>query len=132
MVHSPAHAFSYFSKGNRFCLPSLSYVEPAFLHRGSAPYSRFDPPLSREDVALARLDSLPFQDLVICTDGCSFSFRQRRLWRTCQLLTVALWPPFPCRQAHCSTFSAEVFAILQAFCWFRQHQQVCHFSSLSL
>ena len=32
----------------------------------------------------------------------------------------------------CSSFSAEAYATLQAFCWFRQHQQVCHFSSLLL
>ena len=32
----------------------------------------------------------------------------------------------------CSSFSAEACAILHAFCWFRQHQQVCHFSSLLL
>ena len=32
----------------------------------------------------------------------------------------------------CSSFSAEVCAILQALCWSRQHQQVCHFSSLLL
>ena len=30
----------------------------------------------------------------------------------------------------CSSFSAEACAILHALCWFRQHQQVCHFSSL--
>ena len=28
----------------------------------------------------------------------------------------------------CSSFSAEVCAILQALCWSRQHQQVCHLS----
>ena len=32
----------------------------------------------------------------------------------------------------CSNFSAEVFAILHTLCWSRQHQQVCHFSSLLL
>ena len=32
----------------------------------------------------------------------------------------------------CSIFSAKACAILQAFCWSRQHQQVCHFSSLLL
>ena len=31
-----------------------------------------------------------------------------------------------------SSFSAEAFAILHAPCWSRQHQQVCHFSSLLL
>ena len=31
----------------------------------------------------------------------------------------------------CSSFSAETCAILQIFCWSRQHQQVCHFSFFS-
>ena len=30
----------------------------------------------------------------------------------------------------CSSFSAEACAILHALCWSRQHQQICHFSSL--
>ena len=30
----------------------------------------------------------------------------------------------------CSSFSAEACAIVHALCWSRQHQQVCHFSSL--
>ena len=32
----------------------------------------------------------------------------------------------------CSSFSAEACAILHTLCWSRQHQQVCHFSSLLL
>ena len=32
----------------------------------------------------------------------------------------------------CSSFLAEACAILHALCWSRQHQQVCHFSSLLL
>ena len=32
----------------------------------------------------------------------------------------------------CSSFSAEACVILHALCWSRQHQQVCHFSSLLL
>ena len=32
----------------------------------------------------------------------------------------------------CSSFSAKACAILHALCWSRQHQQVCHFSSLLL
>ena len=32
----------------------------------------------------------------------------------------------------CSSISAETCAILHAVCWSRQHQQVCHFSSLLL
>ena len=30
----------------------------------------------------------------------------------------------------CLSFSAEAYAILHAFCWSQQYQQVCHFSSL--
>ena len=32
----------------------------------------------------------------------------------------------------CSSFSAQVCAILQAYCWSWQHQQVCYFSYLTL
>ena len=32
----------------------------------------------------------------------------------------------------CSSFSSEACATLHALCWSRQHQQVCHFSSLLL
>ena len=45
-------------------------------------------------------------------------------------LSVTLRPHFSFQQAQvCSSISAKVYAILHAFCWSRQHQQVCHFSS---
>ena len=48
-------------------------------------------------------------------------------------LSVALRPLFPFQQAqYVQDFSAEACAILHALCWSRQHQQVCHFSSLLL
>ena len=48
-------------------------------------------------------------------------------------LSVALRPLFPFSAGPvCSSFSAEACAILHALCWSRQHQQVCHFSSLLL
>ena len=48
-------------------------------------------------------------------------------------LSVALRPLFPFQQAqYAQVFSAEACAILHALYWFRQHQQVCHFSSLLL
>ena len=48
-------------------------------------------------------------------------------------LSVALMPLFPFREAQfVQVFSAEACAILHALCWSRQHQQVCHFSSLLL
>ena len=59
-------------------LPSFT-VESTF----SSSLFRCDPPLSRKGVA-----SLPPHDLVLWTDGCSFSFWQRRLRRSCQLLSL--------------------------------------------
>ena len=54
-------------------MPSLTYLELPFFHCGkstlSSPCSRSDPPLSRQGVALAHLDSLPPHDLVLWTDG---------------------------------------------------------------
>ena len=44
-------------------------------------------------------------------------------------LSVVLRPLFPFRQTQ-SSLSAEACTILHALCWSRQHQQVCHFSSL--
>ena len=62
---------------------------------------------------------------------CSFSFWQRRLWHTCQLLSLWHWGHSFLLTADpiCSSFSAEACAILHTLCWYRQHQQVCHFSS---
>ena len=62
---------------------------------------------------------------------CSFPFWQRRLWRTCQLLS--LWHrghPFLFSRPVCSSFSAEAGTIPHALWWSRHHQQVCHFSFL--
>ena len=47
-------------------------------------------------------------------------------------LSVALSHIFFSTGPVCSSFSAEACAILQALCWSRQHQEVCHFSSLLL
>ena len=56
-----------------------------------------------------------------------FFFWQGRLWRTCQLLSgTETTLPF-LGGSICSSFSVEICAILQALCWSRQHQQVCHF-----
>ena len=48
------------------------------------------------------------------------------------LPTVASGPLSFLEGAICSSFFAEACAILQAFCWSRKHQQVCHFSFLFL
>ena len=62
---------------------------------------------------------------------CSISFWQGRLWHTCQLLSLWHWGhSFFSAGPVCSCFSYEAYAILHALCWSRQHQQVCHFSSL--
>ena len=48
-------------------------------------------------------------------------------------LSVAPRPLFPFRQAqYAQVFPLNPSAILHARCWSRQHQQVCHFSSLLL
>ena len=62
------------------------------------------------------------------------SFWQRRLWRTCQLLSLWHWSDTFSFSAGpvCSSFSAEACANLHALSWSRQHQQACHFSSLLL
>ena len=45
----------------------------------------------------------------------------------CSLCGTEATPSFSAGPV-CSSFSAEVCAILHAVCWSRQHQQVCHFS----
>ena len=96
--------------------------------------SRSDPPLSRQGAALAHLDSLPPHDLVLWTDGSvPFPFGKggSGVLANCSVcgteatLSISAGPV-------CPSFSAEACAILQALCWSRQHQQVCHFSSLLL
>ena len=49
----------------------------------------------------------------------------------CSLCSTEATHSFPADPV-CSSFSAEACAILHALCWSRQHQQVCHFSSLLL
>ena len=57
------------------CPPSTPLNLPSFTVEStlSTPYSRSDPPLSRQGAALAHLDSLPLHDLVLWTD-CSVPF----------------------------------------------------------
>ena len=100
----------------------------------STPCSCSDPPLPYQGSALAYLDSLPLHDLVHWTngsvpfpfgkDGCGI-LTNCSLCGTETTLSLSACPV-------CSSFSAEACAILQALCWSRQHQQVCHFSSLLL
>ena len=73
-------------------------------------------------------------DLVLCTDGSvPFPFGKDGfgVLANCSLCGTETTLFFSTGSI-CSSFSAEACAILQALCWFRQHQQVCHFSSLLL
>ena len=64
---------------------------------------------------------------------CSFFFWQGRLRYTCQLFLCGTEATLSFSAGPvCSSFSAEACAILHVLCWYRQHQQVCHFSSLLL
>ena len=93
----------------------------------SSSCSRSDLHVSRQGEAFAHLDSLPLHDLVLWTDGSvPFPFgKGGSLCGTEATLTFSAGPV-------CSSFSAEACTILHALCWSRQHQQVCHFSSLLL
>ena len=64
---------------------------------------------------------------------CSFSFGKGRtgVLANCSLCGTEATLSFSASPV-CSSFSAEACAILHALCWSRQHQQVCHFSSLLL
>ena len=100
----------------------------------SSPCSRSDPPLSRQRAALAHLDSLPPRDLVLWTDGfVPFPFGKggSGVLANCSFCGTEATLSFSAGPV-CSSFSAEVCAILHALFWSRQHQQVCHFSSLLL
>ena len=94
----------------------------------STPCSRSDRPLSRQGAALAH------HDLVLWTDGSvPFPFGKggsgvlanSSLCGSEATLSFSACPV-------CSSFSAEVCAILHALCWSLQHHKVCHFSSLLL
>ena len=91
-------------------------------------------PLSRQGAALAHLDSLPPHDLVLWTDG-SVPFPLGKggsgILSNCSLCGTEATLSFSAGPV-CSSFSAEACATLHALCWSRQHQQVCHFSSLLL
>ena len=116
------------------CPPSPPWNLPSFTVEStlSIPCSRFDPPLSRQGATLAHLDSLLPHDLLIWTDGSvPFSFGKggSGVLANCSLCGTEATLSFLAGPV-CSSFSAEACAILHALCWSRQHQQVCHFSSL--
>ena len=93
-----------------------------------------DPPLSRQGAALAHLDSLPPHDLVLWTGSsvlCPFGKGGSGVLANCSLCGTEATLSFSAGPV-CSSFSDEACAIQHALCWSRQHQQVCHFSSLFL
>ena len=100
----------------------------------SFPCSRSDLRLSRQGAALAHLGCLPPHDLVLWTDGSvpfPFGKDSYGVLANCSLCGTEVTLSFSAGPV-CSNFSAEACAILLALCWSRQHQQVCHFSSLLL
>ena len=118
------------------CPPCPPWNLPSFTVEStlSSPCSCSDPPHSRQGAALAHLDSLPHHDLVLWTDGSvRFPFGKggSGVLANCSLCGIEATLSFSAGPV-CSSFSAEACAILHALCWSRQHQQVCHFSSLLL
>ena len=116
------------------CPPCPPWNLPSFTVESilSSPCSRSDPPHSRQGAALAHLDSLPPHDLVLWTDGSvPFPFGKggSGVLANCSLCGTEATLSFSAGPV-CSSFSAEVCAILHALCWSRQHHIVCHFSSL--
>ena len=118
------------------CPPFPRWNVPSFMVEStlSSLCSRSDPPHSRQGAALAHLDSLPPHDLILWTDGSvPFPFGKggSGVLANCSLCGTEATLSFSAGPV-CSSFSAETCAILHALCWSRQHQQVCHFSSLVL
>ena len=118
------------------CRPFPPWNLPSFTEESTLliPCSHSDSSLSRQGAALAHLDSLPPHDLLLWTDGSvSFPFGKDRsgVLANCSLCGTEATLSFSAGPA-CSSFSAEACAILQGLCWSRQHQKVCHFSSLLL
>ena len=114
------------------CPPFPPWNLPSFTVEStlSSPCSRSDPPLSRQGAALANLDSLPSHDLVPWTDGSvPFPFGKggSGVLTNCSLCVTEATLSFSAGSV-CSSFSAIAYAILQAVCWSRPHQQACHFS----
>ena len=100
----------------------------------STPCSRSDPPLSCQGAALAHLDFLLPHVLVLWTDrSVPFPFGKggSGVLANCSLCGTEATLSFSAGPV-CLSFSAEACAILHALYWSRQHQQVCHFSSLLL
>ena len=91
-------------------------------------------PLSLAKLRLSPTLTLSPHVLVLWTDG-SVPFPFGRggsgILASCSLCGTEATLSFSASPV-CSSFSAEACAILHALCWSRQHQQLCHFSSLLL
>ena len=118
------------------CLSFPPWNLPSFTVEStlSSSYSRSVSPFSRQGAGLTHLDSLLPHDLVLWTNS-SFPFPLGKGGSgalancfQCGTQTTLSFTTGPVG----SGFSAEACAILHALCWSRQHQQVCHFSSLLL
>ena len=87
--------------------------------------------LSYQGAALAHLGFLPPHDLVLWIDSTvpfPFGKNGSGVLANCSLCGTEATLSFSTGPV-CSSIFAEACAILQALCWFRQHQQVFHFSS---
>ena len=118
------------------CSPFPPWNLPSFTVEStlSTPCSRSDALHSRQGAALAHLDSLPPHDLVLWTDGSvPFLFGKggSGVLAICSLCGTEATLSFSAGPV-CSSFSAEDCTILHALCWSQLHQQVCHFSSLTI
>ena len=112
--------------------PTSSYLTPASISIQLLPF------LGSPAIALFPFLNLctlsPPHDLVLWTDGSvPFPFGKggSGVFPNCLLCSTEATPSFSAGPV-CSSFSAEVCALLHVLCWSRQHQQVCHFSSLLL
>ena len=90
--------------------------------------------LSLTKVPLSPTLTLPPNDLVLWTDS-SVPFPLGKsgsgILANCSLYGTEATLSFSAGPV-CSSFSAEACAFLHALFWSRQHQQVCHFSSLTI
>ena len=127
-------SFTFPREGLSACPFSSSWNPPSFIVDLTLSSPCSDPLLSRQGAALAHLESLPPYNLILGTDGCvSFLLGKSGsgALANCSLCGTEATLPFLAGSV-CSSFSDEACAILQAFCWSRQYQQVYHFSYLLL
>ena len=121
----------------RLSLPALPFLLGICLRSLWSPLFPLHAPalilLTLAKVRLSPTSTLfPPHDLVLWTDGSvPFPFGKggSGVLANCSLCGTEATLSF---SAGSSSFSAEACAILHALCWSRQHQQVCHFSSLLL